>query len=169
MIQTEDNNKKSLEIIGQQLNPIVFPSFDKNIGVPNISINLYKLLTKYKNYIDKFNKNKRWDKVKKISNDDELIYTTEKKKRKRQISISNYEPISRSYYKLTEIFCDFDLVNKGNNNDPIVTAHIAEVRIFRSTCYYEKIVMIKFGMTLKSSNNTARLDNTLNINIIIFI
>ena len=26
----------------------------------------------------------------------------------------------------TEIFCDFDLVNKGNNNDPIVTAHIAE-------------------------------------------
>ena len=87
---------------------------------------MYKLLTKYKNYIDKFNKNKRWDKVKKISNDYELIYTTEKRKRKRQISISQYEPISRSYYKLTEMFCDFNLIEKGNNGAPVTTAHIAE-------------------------------------------
>ena len=78
--------------MGNELNPIVFPSFETTNGEPNININLYKLLTKYKNYIDKFNKNKRWDKVKKISNDYELIYTTEKKKRKKQISISNYEP-----------------------------------------------------------------------------
>ena len=87
MEQTQLYNKKSLRIVGELITPEIFPSFEHTLGEPNINIELHNLLTKYKNYIDKFNKNKRWDKVKKISNDYELIYTTEKRKRKRQISI----------------------------------------------------------------------------------
>ena len=54
-----------------------------------------------------------WDEAKKISNLYELIYLPNKKFK--SDSISRYEPLSRSYFKLWEIINDFDLLNIEKN------------------------------------------------------
>ena len=75
-----------------------------------------------KNKIDNYYNIKQWDKVKKIINPYELIYITNKKNRK--LSVSNYEPLSRSYYKILEISKMFF---KDTLNQPsIISCHLAE-------------------------------------------
>ena len=69
-----------------------------------------------KEKIDEIENSENWDKMKKIGNPYELIYTTYNKKRKND-SISLYIPISRSYFKLWEIFYNFDLFKHFNIND----------------------------------------------------
>ena len=63
----------------------------------------YKIVSTEKEKIDKLENSENWDKMKKIGNPYELIYTTYNKKKKND-SISLYSPISRSYFKLWEIF-----------------------------------------------------------------
>ena len=48
---------------------------------------------------------RRWDIVKKITNPYEMIYLTNKQHKK--YSISQYEPISRSYFKMIEMMYIF--------------------------------------------------------------
>ena len=69
----------------------------------------YNKLISYKNKIDLINNNKLWDKSKKISNDYELIYLPNKNMK--SDSISKYEPLSRSYFKLWEILHDYKLLD----------------------------------------------------------
>lgn len=76
-----------------------------------------------KNEIDKYYNMKQWDKIKKFTNPYELIYITNKKRR--QFSISTYEPLSRSYFKMLEISKEF-FQNKIKRNEPIKTVHLAE-------------------------------------------
>ena len=66
----------------------------------------YERLIQVKNRIDSLEDCKLWDKTKKISNDFELIYLPNKKLKSN--SISKYEPLSRSYFKLWEIIQDFN-------------------------------------------------------------
>ena len=63
--------------------------------------------------------------MKKIGNPYELIYTTYNKKRKND-SISTYLPISRSYFKLWEIFYNYDLFKYFPLNEQYVFSHLAE-------------------------------------------
>ena len=78
-------------------------------------------INKVKNEIDKYFKNE-WDVVKKITNPFEMIYLTNKQFK--MYSLSLYEPISRSYFKMIEIltifFKELDQYKKIN------TFHLAE-------------------------------------------
>ena len=81
------------------------------------------LISNKKKEIDNENIQKYWDKMKKIGNPYELIYTSYNKKRKND-SISLYSPISRSYFKLWEIYYSFQLFENKKNNINFV--HLAE-------------------------------------------
>ena len=81
------------------------------------------ILSDVKNKITKYSRDKKWDFYKKITNPYELIYLT--KKLDKPFSISNYEPISRSYFKMMEILNEF-FINYKNNYKKINTFHLAE-------------------------------------------
>ena len=81
----------------------------------------YNNLISYKNKIDSLQDDKSWDSAKKLSNLYELIYLPNKKYK--YDSISNYEPLSRAYFKLFEILVDFNLID---HNHKINIASLAE-------------------------------------------
>ena len=109
-----------------------------------------------KEEIDELENNEIWDKMKKIGNPYELIYTTYNKKRKND-SISNYIPISRSYFKLWEIFFNFNLFEK-NKNKFYSFSHLAEGPggFMEATYNYMNYIDRKgntyYGITLKPNN-----------------
>ena len=70
----------------------------------------FQRLKHYKNKIDDLEDTNQWDDAKKLSNLYELIYLPNKKQK--TDSISKYEPLSRSYFKLWEIINDFKLLDK---------------------------------------------------------
>lgn len=67
-----------------------------------------KIISDKKKNIDNYNIND-WDKMKKIINPYELIYTTSSNKYKYD-NISYYKPVSRSYFKLWEIHKDYNII-----------------------------------------------------------
>ena len=85
----------------------------------------HKKISEKKEEIDDENISKYWDKMKKIGNPFELIYTSYNKKRKND-SISLYSPISRSYFKLWEIFYNYDIFKYASDNKTYQCAHLAE-------------------------------------------
>jgi 23S rRNA U2552 (ribose-2'-O)-methylase RlmE/FtsJ len=89
------------------------------IQTPMISQSLSKYLNVMKYKINDYEK--EWDIYKKYTNPFEFINTIPPNKSK---CISNYKPLSRSYYKMIEIITTFNLLNK--NSSPIETFHIAE-------------------------------------------
>ena len=98
-----------------------------------------KLLSETKNKIDINNCSKDWDKSKKISNLYELIHISNNKMKGE--SISRYDPLSRSFFKLWEIINYFGLIDTRN---PIVTAHLAEgPGGFVEACLYYRQRLIK--------------------------
>lgn len=66
---------------------------------------LVKLINIHKSNIDKYFLNKHWEKIKKYTNPYELIYITDKSSPYK--SIANLEPISRSFFKMIEMFYNF--------------------------------------------------------------
>jgi len=85
----------------------------------------YENLKNEKDKIDKLENTNNWDKMKKIGNPYELIYTTYNKKRKND-SISLYIPISRAYFKLWEIYYNFSFFDIFEKKDCFVFSHLAE-------------------------------------------
>jgi 23S rRNA U2552 (ribose-2'-O)-methylase RlmE/FtsJ len=83
---------------------------------------LYNKLRIYKEQIDDTEDN--WDKMKKIANPYELVHSSNLKE-KREKSISSYNPLSRSFFKLTEIIYKYDLL-KNYNDKSINMVGIAE-------------------------------------------
>ena len=141
--------------------------FINNINKIDIYILLLNKNILYKKYydialvekekIDKLENNDNWDKMKKIGNPFELIYTTYNKKRKND-SISKYIPISRSYFKMWEIFYNFNLFKYFNMNDNFVFAHLAEgPGGFMEASYNYKMQYktndLYYGITLKPTND----------------
>jgi 23S rRNA U2552 (ribose-2'-O)-methylase RlmE/FtsJ len=121
----------------------------------------YDIVSKEKEKIDKLENGDNWDKMKKIGNPYELIYTTYNKKRKND-SISQYIPISRSYFKMWEIFYKFDIFKHFNLEDEHIFGHLAEgPGGFMEASYNYKYKMtekinnndIFHGITLKATNN----------------
>jgi cap1 methyltransferase len=129
---------------------------DKNI----LFSKYYKIVSNEKEKIDKLENNENWDKMKKIGNPYELIYTTYNKKRKND-SISQHIPISRSYFKMWEIFYNFDLFKNFNMHTEHIFAHLAEgpggfmeaTYNFKSKITKKKSINdIFYGITLKPTN-----------------
>jgi 23S rRNA U2552 (ribose-2'-O)-methylase RlmE/FtsJ len=70
----------------------------------NLNDEIHHHLTLQKNDITSHHRKHKWEKYKKMSNDFELIYSTNHL----FPSISSYAPISRSYFKLWEILTDME-------------------------------------------------------------
>ena len=72
-------------------------------------------ISEMKSLIDTDRYNSKWDKMKKIANPYELVYTTFNKKKK-QDSIADYKPISRSFFKLLELDNMLGLIGEGQTH-----------------------------------------------------
>lgn len=100
--------------------------------ITTIDPNLRKLITTTKCEIDKTYKNGSWDYVKTLTNPYELVFSGSKKFVGRDIkyvknNICNYNPLSRSFFKMIEMGNVF-LLNKISNqiSAPIKSLHLAE-------------------------------------------
>ena len=122
----------------------------------------YNVVSIEKEKIDKLENSDSWDKMKKIGNPYELIYTSYNKKR-RNDSISLYIPISRSYFKMWEIFYNFDFFKYFNIKEDNIFSHLAEGPggFMEATYNYKCKMMNKiklnddvfYNITLKPTNN----------------
>lgn len=72
----------------------------------DLNKDMHDLLLKQKEKISKYYVEKLWDKYKKFANDYELVFTT------RFPSLSEYQPVSRSYFKLLEMLNDFEEITQ---------------------------------------------------------
>lgn len=108
--------KHSLELNYNEIdNPTIYLDINNGIKKQNFQTDLYLLLEKYKNEIDKIYNSKVWDFSKKLTNNFEMIHIHSKIK-SHNLGIANYDPISRSYFKLWEMIKDFDLIDFKSNN-----------------------------------------------------
>ena len=141
----------------------------------------YDMISYEKKKIDDLSNVEDWDKMKKIGNPYELIYTTYNKKKKND-SISLYSPISRSYFKLWEIFYNYDIFQQFNKNEKYIYAHLAEGPggFMEATYNYRSKILntqnlgdVFYGITLKPTNDYVPdwnkikkvFNNSPNINI----
>ena len=141
------------------LNNIDFKIIDRNKNL--LFKTYYKTVSSEKEKIDQLEKTENWDKMKKIGNPYELIYTTYNKRRKND-SISSYIPISRSYFKMWEIYYNFDIFKKFDMNHNLIFGHLAEgPGGFMEASYNYRIKKKKtnylndkyYGITLKPVND----------------
>lgn len=87
---------------GEYVNPTYLQ--DKRNDLLNLNNILHNELIHNKNNITCYHKNRKWDRYKKLTNDYELVFTSTQG----CASIANYNPLSRSYFKLWEILEDFN-------------------------------------------------------------
>ena len=92
-------------------NEVKYPSLnaeiDDNYKKQDFQVELYDLIEKYKN---KIQNQKLWDFSKKLSNNFEMIHVNSKNVH-HNLGIANYDPISRSYFKMWEIIQDFKIID----------------------------------------------------------
>ncbi len=88
-----------------------------------INSDIYSKLNKYKNMIDAINNIKIWDFCKKLSNEYELLHHCIKHKNT-NLGIANYDPISRSFFKMWEICHDCKIID--TNSERLVYGALAE-------------------------------------------
>lgn len=101
---------------------VIIKSINDKISLPSISLKFScyndipivnetenNMINFYKNKIDD---NRDWDKGKKLSNEYELIHLPNKNYKSE--SISKYEPLSRSYFKLWEMLSDLEFIKHDN-------------------------------------------------------
>ena len=79
--------------------PQLTMKISNEIKQQDFQVDIYILLKKYKDSIDRCNQ-KIWDFSKKLSNEFEMIHVgTKKASKNHNLGIANYDPISRSYFK----------------------------------------------------------------------
>lgn len=142
-------------------------------AITTINPNLRHLITTTKCEIDKTYKNGSWDYVKTLTNPYELVFSGSKKFIGRDIkyvknNICNYNPLSRSFFKMVEM-CNVFLLNKINNqiSVPIKSLHLAEGpggfiegiiylrKKFCSPCIQKRDLY--YGITLIDNTNTTEI------------
>jgi 23S rRNA U2552 (ribose-2'-O)-methylase RlmE/FtsJ len=84
--------------------------------------NIHSFLRTRKNCIGEYYRNKKWDRFKKFANDYELIFTSSTN----FPSMSSYQAISRSFFKLWEILHDFEKDLHYKTRPSIRAAFLAE-------------------------------------------
>jgi len=152
-IKFGDNSKINLE----EVNIKVYLE-DKNKCT--IFKKYYDTISVQKEKIDSINYNKKWDKIKKIGNPYELVYTSLTNKKKND-NISSYIPISRSYYKMWEILQNFKIIDKKTDKTDkkkIYIANLAEgpggfmEAIYNFNKKYTNNSDYYYGITIKPYN-----------------
>ena len=121
-------------------NGIVFKKFDN-------------LIKKCKSQIDDLENINDWDKAKKFLNPYELIHITSNYQRKN--SIAEYNPISRSFFKMIEMIYEFNLCS---SNKKMYISNLAEGPggFMEAILYYRQNSNdVIGGITLKSNKNTV--------------
>ena len=107
-----------------EINKDEISGIDTNLLI-KINHELHERIMNYKNKINKYYKNKLWDKYKKFSNEYELIFSTPINN-----NIALYNPLSRAFFKLWEILEDFNdeifLNPRTENHDKINCLFLAE-------------------------------------------
>ena len=117
---------------------------------PIYNIHICKILSEAKNKIDD---NKDWDKGKKLSNEYELVHIPFRKKK--NDSIANYIPLSRSYFKMWEMINDYKLL-ESEKELKIATIAEGPGGFIEAINNYRKSKKKKdniYGITLKSVKN----------------
>ena len=106
---------------------------DIYVGTPIISKSLCYHLCNLKARIDDCQL--EWDNIKKYVNPYEYVHTIIPKYK---FSISKYKPLSRSFFKLVEMYNTFNLYDFLNKN--IKSFHLAEGPggFYRSTAFFKK-------------------------------
>lgn len=119
-----------------------------------IQKDLCERLNKTKTLIDEFPK--EWEFAKKHIHDYEYIYTTNYKN-----NISKISPISRSYFKLIEIYHEYNIVNKNVNNKVVCLAEAPGgfIQALTHILKYDKIIKI-YGNSLQSEIKSIPKWNT---------
>jgi 23S rRNA U2552 (ribose-2'-O)-methylase RlmE/FtsJ len=90
--------------------PKIMLEISENIAKQDFDLDIYKLIKKYKDEIDNISNPKIWDFSKKLSNMFEMIHINNKGKTN-NLGIANYDPISRSYFKMWEMITDLNLID----------------------------------------------------------
>lgn len=88
-----------------------------------VNNDIFLKLNKYKELIDEIKNIKIWDFCKKLSNEYELLHHCLKHKNT-NLGIANYDPISRSFFKMWEICHDCNIIDL--NNPRIIYGALAE-------------------------------------------
>ena len=139
---------------------IINIKYSKYNTYPFLSKTVHDALKKHKSLVS-IHKDK-WDMYKKYINPYEYIHTIIPTYK---ISVSNYKPISRSYYKLIEIYNTFDLKH-SLNVEKIKTFHLAE----GPGGFIEAIIQLRdnindnyYGMTIINKQDSPGWKYTNNI------
>ena len=126
-------------------------TFDKEPPKISISFSLAEYLSNMKDKIDSHST--EWDNTKKFTNPYEFIHNIIPGKNK---SVSKHKPLSRSYFKMIEIY---NLLKINFNSDPISTFHLAE----GPGGFIEAIVDIRKNTSDKYIGMTLINDDDINI------
>ena len=143
------------------------------MSIDTIDNDLRQLITNTKRAIDKTYKNGSWDYVKTLTNPYELVFSGSKKFIGRDIkyvknNICNYNPLSRSFFKMVEM-CNVFLLNKINSyvTSPLKSLHLAEGPggfieglIYLRKKYCPPCIQKKdlhYGITLIDNSNTTEI------------
>lgn len=129
-------------------NTVIDEQYSKNYSI--IDNHILAHLIECKNKINSDTNFKNWDRTKKFSNDYELIYISNKNNRKN--SISNYKPLSRSYFKLWEMIHDFDLLKEQQKLNIFCLAEGPGGFMEAIIKFRNRADDSMFGITLKSVN-----------------
>ena len=164
-LKKRDINLFNPQIIIKTKNNYQLKWSKKDYNPKHSNKNNYKLINA-KNQIDKYYNKKSWDRIKKITNPFEMIHITNKFNKR--YSISHYNPLSRSYFKMVEMIHEFledyiheDIIttpfkkNKQTKSNGIKTLHLAEGPggFMEAFVNYRKNKNDNyFGMTLKATN-----------------
>ena len=109
-------NKATIQLNSHSIRPIFSCSIENQVPDPIYDNSPVDILNKYKNMIDDIGNPKLWDFCKKNSNEYELLHHYVKNQRNVNLGIANYDPISRSFFKLWEILKDFDIIDVNKKN-----------------------------------------------------
>ena len=122
-----------------------------------------KRLVTMKQQLDVEPYHSQWQHFKEYTNKYERVFTSSTHGTHNS-HVACYVPVSRSYFKLWEILCDFDLFDEESMCQPIQTAHMAEGPggFVEAMCNYRRSRDVGdtcnndvyFGMTLIDEHNT---------------
>ncbi len=127
-----------------------------------ISKTLHNYITELKKQIDDYNND--WDNIKRYINPYEFIHT---KIPGEKFAICKYIPISRSFFKLIEIYHCFSIYKFINSTKP-KSLHLAEAPggFIEASLFYSKIykidyqIMVGISLVDKTNNNTPLWNNS---------
>ena len=108
-------NKATIQISNHSFKPNISLSISSELPESPYDIKPLEKLNYYKNMIDEIKNPKIWDFCKKNSNEYELLHHYVKN-RNINLGIANYDPISRSFFKMWEILNDFEIIDKTKKN-----------------------------------------------------